>query len=49
MWSYWIGAVPAFSDQCPYEMKRKDIRRQRHRVVEREDGHLKREAEIGML
>lgn len=30
-------------------MKRRDVRRQTHRVMEKEDGHLKREAEIGML
>ena len=42
--------VPFFpQDFCPYEMKRRDIRRQRHRVMEKEDGHVKREAEVGML
>ena len=49
MGSYWIGAGQTFSDYCPYEMKRRDVRRQRHRVMEKEDGHLKREAEVGML
>ena len=49
MGSYWIWAGQAFSDYCPYEMKRRDIRRQRHRIMEKEDGHVKREAEVGML